>query len=367
MPVVCDRCLPTPRRRDVLRAGIALPFLAGLPFVKAAGATPPTARAVAPGLAIHPRADWAGDNRPPKGPISTEEVRFLLVHHTAGSNSYDAASVPGQIKGMYDFHTGAEKGWPDVAYNFLIDRFGGVWEARAGSLDGPVSGDATGGNQGFSQLVSLMGDFSTREPTAEALASLRATLAWLADRSGLDTSPGTEVTFESKGSNRHNVGAQVKTPTINGHRSMSQTSCPGEALFGYVQGTLTADVHALRSGEPQPTTTTATEDTQPAETETSETTEETVESTQPATTSTSAAPTTSAGNPSTETSGSSDLVSSEPQSPSTVDQVASPLSTDSPASGSTDSLSLWEGLGLAGAAAVAAVGGLLSLRTRQDS
>lgn len=361
MPSVCDRCLPTPPRRDVLRAALALPFLTGLSFEPPSAAPGRALRAAAPDLEIHPRADWAGSDRPPKGTIVAEEVRFLLVHHTAGSNSYDAASVPGQIRGMYDFHTGAEKGWPDVAYNFLIDRFGGVWEARAGSLDGPVSGDATGGNQGFSQLVSLMGDFSSQEPTPEALSSLRATLGWLADRSGLDTSPGIQVTFESKGSNRHSVGAQVKTPTINGHRSMSQTSCPGEALFGYVQGGLTADVDALRSGGPAPTTTTTTT----SNTETTTTTESTTtESSLPE--STPEPPTTST----TEAVGSSSSsvpVSSRPQSPSTVDQVASPLPSDPPAPGSAESLSAWEGLGLAGIAGIAAIGGLISLRTRRNS
>ncbi|MFT7601795.1 MAG: hypothetical protein ACI8TP_004758 [Acidimicrobiales bacterium] len=216
------------------------------------------ARQSAPGLAIHPRSDWAGDGRPTAGPLPREEVRFLLVHHTAGPNNYGQAAVPGIIRGMYDFHTGPEKGWPDVAYNFLIDRFGGVWEARSGSIAGAVSGDATGGNQGFSQLVSLVGTFTGQLPTEAALESLRATLAWLADRHEIDTSPGATASFTSKGSNRHPLGVAVSTPTINGHRSMSQTSCPGEALFVYVSDGLMSDVTARRNAASAPTSTSTT-------------------------------------------------------------------------------------------------------------
>ena len=62
-------------------------------------------------------------------------------------------------------HTGASKGWPDVAYNFFIDRHGTVWEGRAASLEGPVMPDATGGSQGFAQLCCFVGDH-----TAEAHA-----------------------------------------------------------------------------------------------------------------------------------------------------------------------------------------------------
>ena len=76
---------------------------------------------------------------------------------------------PGAIdimRGAYDLHTGPDKGWPDVAYNFFVAPDGSVWEGRAGSLDGPVTADATGGNQGYSQLVCLLGNHVDVPPTA---------------------------------------------------------------------------------------------------------------------------------------------------------------------------------------------------------
>lgn len=187
---------------------------------------------------IKPRRDWAGD-LPVTGEIVPEDnVRFLLVHHTASTNNYQPDQVADQIRDFYAFHTGPEKGWPDVAYNFFVDRFGGIWEARAGSIDGPVRGDATGGSQGHALLCSLIGDHSTAEVTPEAKAAMASLLAWLSARHEVDTTPGTTITFTSRGSNRWAAGAEVTARTISGHRDMSNTSCPGDFAYDWIGGEL---------------------------------------------------------------------------------------------------------------------------------
>ena len=183
---------------------------------------------VLPGLFIYPRDAW-GANLPPTGPIATETPQFLLVHHTASSNSYSSAA--GLIQSAYAFHTSSAKGWPDVCYEFFIGRDGDVWEGRAGALTGPVVADATGGSQGFAQLICLLGDFTSQLPTAAAQESLVKVLAWLSDRYAIDISPDATTTFISRGSQRWPVGATVTTPTIAGHRDMSFTECPGNALY----------------------------------------------------------------------------------------------------------------------------------------
>jgi hypothetical protein len=201
---------------------------------------------VAPGLEIAPRSSWAGSSRPPLAFIPDEDARFLLVHHTATTNNYAVESVAERIRSSYDYHTSSAKRWPDVCYHLMVDRFGGVWEARAGSLDRPVVGDATGGNQGFSQLVCLIGDFTSVLPTPAAVASLRRVLAWLAQRSNIATTPGSTIRFVSRGSNRWPAGATVDTPTITGHRTMSLTGCPGDRFFPHVRDHLTAEVAVVR-------------------------------------------------------------------------------------------------------------------------
>ncbi|CAN5800943.1 hypothetical protein BH18ACT6_BH18ACT6_10930 [soil metagenome] len=214
------------------------------------------------GLEVIPREGWA-ENRPQLDSPVAEEVRFLLVHHSATSNSYGGDEVPAILGGFYDLHTGPERGWSDIAYNFLVDRFGQIWEGRDGSVEGAVMADATGGNQGFSQLACLVGDFTTEMPTPEALASLSRLLGWMADRHGIDTAPGAMVSFVSRGSNRWEAGVEVETSIIAGHREMSIASCPGGAFYPYVVDGLAVVVEALRQELRPPETTTSSAAIQP--------------------------------------------------------------------------------------------------------
>jgi len=181
---------------------------------------------VADGLVIHRRSDWGAD-LPPRRAMEREDVRFLLVHHSATSNNVpDPRSL---IRGIYAFHTSPVKGWPDVAYNFFVAPDGSVWEGRAGSLDGPVTADATGGNQGYSQLVCLLGNHVDVPPTAAAQTSLTRTLAWMAGRFSLNTYADASATFVSRGSNKFPAGESITTPVVSAHRDVTYTACPGDA------------------------------------------------------------------------------------------------------------------------------------------
>ncbi len=219
-------------RRDAIAASLVAASLLAVAGVSRAAAAPlgPAVPAVEvlPGLSIYPRAAW-GAALPPRRPIEVETPLFLLVHHTASSNSYSSAAA--LIQATYAFHTSSAKGWSDVCYEFFIGRDGDVWEGRAGALTGPVVADATGGSQGFAQLICLLGDFTSQLPTAAAQASLVNVLAWLADRYSIDISPGATTSFVSRGSQRWAAGTPVTTATIAGHRDMSYTACPGDALY----------------------------------------------------------------------------------------------------------------------------------------
>ena len=166
-----------------------------------------------------------------------------LVHHTASPSSYRSARD--LIRGTYSFHTSAAKGWPDVCYEFFVGHDGDVWEGRAGSLAGPVVADATGGSQGFAQLVCLLGDFTAAPPTPAALDALTSVLAWLSRRDGIDVAPGASTTFISRGSDKWPAGAVVTTPTIAGHRDMTYTACPGNAMYPLL-APIREQVHARR-------------------------------------------------------------------------------------------------------------------------
>lgn len=186
-----------------------------------------TGRVVRP--PVRPRSAWAGDLAP-VGELAPEQVRFFVVHHSASANGYAAAKVPAILRSFYHHHTTA-KGWPDVAYNFFIDRFGTIWEGRRGSLSAPVAGSATGGNQGFAQLVCFVGNFAAVRPTSAALQSAEILFAWLSSRYGVRVTTEKSVSFVSRGSNKLPAGQRVRTYPITGHRDLSQTACPGDALY----------------------------------------------------------------------------------------------------------------------------------------
>ena len=196
------------------------------------------------GHLIQPRDTW-GENLQPTGPMTPEapeDVRFLLVHHSASPNNYPAEQSVQYLRSFYRYHTSPQKGWPDIAYNFLVDRYGQIFEGRKGSIESPVRGDATGGSQGYALLCCFVGDHTNTAPTAEAQSAMVALLAWLAHTYNIDPAPGTTIQFVSRGSNLHPEGKLVVTPTITGHRTMSRTTCPGDLAFALVEHSFPARV-----------------------------------------------------------------------------------------------------------------------------
>lgn len=238
----CDH-LP---RRVVIAGALAGVLATVVPREAVRAAAPPMPLSVARGLSIMPRDAW-GSTLPPKPGLASEpDVRFLLLHHTAGATTYSASGVPSQIQQIYRFHTSREKRWADVCYNFFVDRFGGVWEGRAGSISGAVMADATGGSQGFAQLVCLLGNFDTSSPSAAMMESCANVLAWLTRRYAIEPDQSKMVTFISRGSNRWKAGTSVVARPISGHRDMSATVCPGRYVYPLLETTLPKRIRHFR-------------------------------------------------------------------------------------------------------------------------
>ncbi|HHU39295.1 MAG TPA: hypothetical protein GXZ45_08460 [Propionibacterium sp.] len=239
----------TVSRRTLVTATALLP-VAGVTaagIVDAPGAAAATPVEPPP---IRPRSDWAGDLAPTGRLEDEDAVRFLLIHHTLTPNTDTAEQIPGRLQSIFRFHTSAERGWHDVAYNFFVDPFGTIWEGREGSIDRPMMGDATGGSQGFALLCCFIGDFTTEVPTPSAMNAMVHLLAWLASREGL-TLEG-EVSVTSRGSSKWPKGVGITTEQIAAHRDMSATECPGDALYPLVSSELLPRARTMLTAPPTP-------------------------------------------------------------------------------------------------------------------
>ena len=158
----------------------------------------------------------------------TPKVGFL--HHTDTPNGYAPEDVPAIIRSIYAFHVQSE-GWCDVGYNFLVDRFGRIWEGRYGGVDKSVLGAHAGGFNTNSVGVALIGTFSTAQPPQPMIDATAQLMAWklaMAYGNPVGTATLTAAAFSQV---RYPVGTPVTFNVIAGHRDADQTSCPGNAAY----------------------------------------------------------------------------------------------------------------------------------------
>ena len=135
-------------------------------------------------------------------------IERLTIHHT-GVALDDNREAPARLLAHQAFHQ-TDRGWPDLAYHFAIDRAGNIYEGRSLEFRGDTatSYDPTG-----HFLVVLEGNFDV-EPTAEPqLHSLRELLGWAVGH--------------------YSVGVD----TIRSHRDYApgETSCPGDNLYALLE------------------------------------------------------------------------------------------------------------------------------------
>ena len=113
-----------------------------------------------PKPAIITRGTWGASSA---GRCDTPNVgattRGVVIHHSAGSNSYTQAQSASLVRGVQAFHMKG-RGWCDIGYNFLVDKYGQVFEGRAGGVDRNVraahSGNAAVNTEAMG--ISLMGN-----------------------------------------------------------------------------------------------------------------------------------------------------------------------------------------------------------------
>ena len=154
-------------------------------------------------------------------------VRLAVVHHTAGTNSYTPAQAAAIVRGIEVYHVKGN-GWNDIGYNFLVDRFGTVYEGRGGR-DRPQRDRralAEGFNTGTSG-VALIGNYVARDADEGEQDALVKLLAWRLDVAHVD--PLSTVVYTSGGNAKFRAGKVVTLRAVSGHRDTGPSECPGAA------------------------------------------------------------------------------------------------------------------------------------------
>jgi N-acetylmuramoyl-L-alanine amidase-like protein len=208
---------PADRVRTALRrsANTAVVSVAGL-------LRGPGAQAAEPQPAIVPREQWGASGCPPRAAPELGSVKAAVIHHTVNANDYTPEEAPQVVLAICRYHRNSN-GWNDIGYNFLVDKYGTIYEGRAGGVDQPVAGAQTAGFNYSTTGIANIGDYRGVAQTPQALHAIARLIRWKLPLSGAPTFG--HVTVTSSG------GKSVRVERISGHRDFNSTTCPGEALY----------------------------------------------------------------------------------------------------------------------------------------
>ena len=201
--------------------------------------------ATAPVFAAPPiigRAAWGADESLRFGrggveifPVTYQPVEHVIIHHADTANFNDPVL---EMRSIYYFHA-ITRGWGDIAYNYLVDFMGNVYEGRVGG-ETAVGCHAEGYNAG-SCGVCLMGRFFVDDITPE----MHNAIVWIASWAARGLDPTGSAPF-------YDI---PNLPTICGHRDVNNTTCPGDEFYGQLE-TVRAETSRVILGrdDPEPPT-----------------------------------------------------------------------------------------------------------------
>jgi hypothetical protein len=178
------------------------------------------------------RSAWARGHAPPRHAPEYGTVKLAFVHHSVTANGYGPGQVPSILRSIFVYHRYV-RGYFDIGYNFAVDAYGRIWEARAGGIDQAVIGAHAGGYNAKSTGTVVLGNFAAVAPPPAALAALTGLLAWKLALHGVPVLGRVRVVVSADGApyTAYAPGSHVSLPRIAGHRDGDQTTCPGDALY----------------------------------------------------------------------------------------------------------------------------------------
>lgn len=212
-----DAALATPQTRDLPISTVA------------AGAWS------APRPTIITRAEWGADERLRRAaPKTSGTIKAGFIHHTASTTNYSPEAAAQQVRNLYTWFTQGRK-YSDIAYNFLVDRYGRIYEGRGGGVDIPIVGAHTAGFNNDTFAISALGNYHTTRPNPDELAAvtqaMSSLMAWKLAMHHRDPNATTTLISDSgSGTSRYKPGQAATALVVGGHGDIGSTSCPGKFL-----------------------------------------------------------------------------------------------------------------------------------------
>jgi hypothetical protein len=187
---------------------LGVPDLGAEVFADASGRA--IARPADAPVIIIPRSDWTA--YPPNFAQMRRMngVQRITVHHTAWKTEADAWSpTAGELEHIREFHSGTgekDRGWTDIAYHFVVDRAGRVWQARPLAYQGAHVKGRNEHNLG----IVLLGNFDLQSPSAAQLIALSNFIVFVRGLYG------------------------VPLDEVYTHGELGKTGCPGKRLQAFM-------------------------------------------------------------------------------------------------------------------------------------
>ena len=219
--------------QSITPASFSMAETSSLPASTVPAALPVATSANGLPVPVTTRAEWGANASYMSWDPDYASAGHVVVHHTAGTNNYSAGQSASIVRGIYYYHA-VTLDWGDIGYNFLIDKYGTVFEGRSGSLAAPagrmsVGAHARGVNTGTMGL-SMMGDYSSVSPSDAQLSSVGKMAGWFLRRAGITDANGW-AGLNVWTTERYQAGSTISMPRILGHRDVGYTSCPGNVGY----------------------------------------------------------------------------------------------------------------------------------------
>ncbi|MCW2750363.1 MAG: hypothetical protein JWR83_1473, partial [Aeromicrobium sp.] len=176
------------------------------------------------------RSAWgAGPGTKCDSPLTGSSTHGVIVHHTAGNNSYTKSDSAKIVRAIQAYHVKGH-GWCDIGYNFLVDKYGQIFEGRKGGEDHAVRAAHSGNGEvnTYFMGVSMMGDYDKVHLSPALETSMVKLIGWRMGTSYMKAK-GTVTVKETITANAR-IGAHTLN-LISGHRNVVSTECPGR--YGY--------------------------------------------------------------------------------------------------------------------------------------